>query len=380
MATLTAPGAARDLPRGPHRFLAELEGASPVGFVPPSWFAPVMGTGIVAVALVSLPFAVPGLRPVALAFWLLAAALLLMATAATVAHHVRHPRVARGHLQDPVLAHFYGAPAMALMTVGAGAVLVGSDLIGSRVALGLDVVLWTAGTLLGLVTAVLVPLVAITRHDVGLDEACGGWLMPVVPPMVSAATGALIVARAPAGAAQVGLLVACYALGALALVASVAVTVLILRRLVRHGTGSAAAVPTWWIVLGWLGQSVTATHLLGDLAPGVLPGASGRVLPGLALGYGVPALGLALLWLAFVVVTTARTARRRLPFTLSWWSFTFPVGTVVTGTSGLAVLTGLQALQVLAGLLMLLLLAAWVVVAARTAHGVYVGRLLRVPA
>ncbi|MCW2618235.1 MAG: C4-dicarboxylate transporter, partial [Modestobacter sp.] len=32
-----------------------------------------------------------------------------------------------------------------------------------------------------------------------------------------------------------------------------------------------------------------------------------------------------------------RTARQHLPFSLTWWSFTFPVGTVVTGTSGLAV-------------------------------------------
>lgn len=361
------------------RFLAELGGASPVGFIGPNWFASVMGTGIVAVALVNLPFAAPGARTVALGFWLLAAVLLVGVGAATVAHHVRHPAVARGHLLDPVLSHFYGAPAMALMTVGAGAVLVGSDLVGTDVALGLDVVLWTAGTLLGLATAVVVPYLAMTRHEGRDDAAFGGWLMPIVPAMVSAATGALLVPHVPAGQARETLLLACYALFGLTLLTSVLVTAAIWNRLVRHGTGPAAAVPTTWIVLGWVGQSITAAHSLGGLAPGVLPAPYGRGFEALALVYGVPVWGFGMLWLALAVVLTVRTARRHLPFSLTWWSFTFPVGTLVTGTSALAVTTGLVVLQVAAGLLMLLLAGAWGLVATRTAHGVYVGRLLRAP-
>lgn len=360
-------------------FLSELGGASPVGFVGPNWFASVMGTGIVAVALVQLPFTVPGTRLVALGFWLLAALLLVAVSVATVAHHVRHPAVARGHLDDPVLAHFYGAPAMALTTVGAGAVLVGSDLVGDRFALGLDVVLWTGGTLLGLATAVVVPVVAITRHEVADDAATGGWLMPVVPAMVSATTGALLVPHLPAGEARETLLLACYAMFGVTLVAGLLVAASLWGRLVRHGTGPAAAVPTTWIVLGFLGQSVTATHHLGALAPEVLPAPYGGAFEALGLVYGVPVWGFAMLWLAIAVAITVRTARRHLPFSLTWWSFTFPVGTLVTGTSGLADVTGLVVLRVAAGLLVLLLLVAWTVVAVRTAHGVHGGRLLRAP-
>jgi tellurite resistance protein TehA-like permease len=79
------------------------------------------------------------------------------------------------------MSHFYGAPAMALMPVGAGAMLVGSRLIGMPAAVGVDAALWTAGTLLGLWTAVAVPFEAFTSHDTRLDSAFGGWLMPIVP-------------------------------------------------------------------------------------------------------------------------------------------------------------------------------------------------------
>jgi tellurite resistance protein TehA-like permease len=71
----------------------------------------------------------------------------------------------------------------------------------------------------------------------------------------------------------------------------------------------------------------------------------------------------------------SRPARTGLPFTLAWWSFTFPVGTVVTGTGQLAVRTGVTALSWLAALLFGCLLLAWLTVAARTVDGLCRGRL-----
>ena len=97
------------------------------------------------------------------------------------------------------MAHFYGAAPMALLTVGSGALLVGKDLIGERLAVDLDWVLWTAGTLGGLFTAVTIPFLMFTQLNVEPDAAFGGWLMPVVPPMVSAASGALLIPHMAAG-------------------------------------------------------------------------------------------------------------------------------------------------------------------------------------
>jgi tellurite resistance protein TehA-like permease len=54
------------------------------------------------------------------------------------------------------------------------------------------------------------------------------------------------------------------------------------------------------------------------------------------------------------------------------------VGTVVTGTSGLAARTGSAAVAALAVLLYAALVAAWAVVAVRTARGLRRGSLLKV--
>ncbi|GAB3940961.1 hypothetical protein GCM10027614_25470 [Micromonospora vulcania] len=154
----------------------------------PNWYASIMGTSIVAIAAATLPVHVVGLRAAVTVVWALAAFLLVALTAAWAVHWTRYPATARAHAENPVMAGFWGAPAMATMTVGAGTLLLGRDWIGLPAAVAVDTVLWVGGTLLGLVTSVWIPYKMMTSHRVAPDAAFGGWLMPVVPPMVSAAT------------------------------------------------------------------------------------------------------------------------------------------------------------------------------------------------
>lgn len=345
----------------------------------PNWFATVMGTGIVANAAVTLPLDVPGLRGAAVAVWLLAAVLLLAVSTATAALWTRRRDIARGHVADPAMILFYGTPPMALLTVGAGAVVHGPHLIGTPAALAAGTILWILGTLTGLATTVAVPYAMITRHRPGLDTVSATWLLPVVPPMVSAATGPLLIPHAGGHEARLALLLACYAMFGISLVATLALLPLIWARLLLHGTGPAVAVPTLFIVLGPLGQSATAAHTLGAVAGGVLPGHLGQACEVFGVLYGVPVLGSALAWLALAGALLARARRRGLAFAMTWWSLTFPVGTCVTAASGLADQTGSETLRWVAVALFLLLTAAWAVVGTRTARGCLSGRLLRTP-
>ena len=96
-----------------------------LGNIGPNWFASVMGTGIVATAGATLPIHVVGLRGFAEVVWVFAAVMLAVLVIVVGGHWLRNPTVARTHARNPQMAHFYGAAPMALMTVGAGAVLVG---------------------------------------------------------------------------------------------------------------------------------------------------------------------------------------------------------------------------------------------------------------
>jgi len=269
---------------------------------------------------------------------------------------------------------------MALMTVGAGAVLVGGDLIGRRLAIDLDWVLWTAGTAGGLFTAVSIPFLMFTQLRVEPDAAFGGWLMPVVPPMVSAATGALLLPHMPPGTGRETMLYGCYAMFGLSLIASLNIIAMIWSRLVLYGTSGSARVPTLWIVLGPLGQSITAAGLLGTAAAtGAVDHQLAGAMNDFAVIFGVPVWGFAVLWIALAASLTVRTLRRGMPFALTWWSLTFPVGTFVTGTSQLAAHTHLPAFRVVRAVAYVGLLLTWILVTARTTRGSLRGNLLTVP-
>ena len=341
----------------------------------PNWFASVMGTGIVANAAALLPIHVPGLRALAVAVWLLAALLLVLLTVATAVHWLRFPDDARRHHHDPAMAPFYGAPPMALLTVGAGALLVGRSIVGLEAAVRIDEILWTLGTITGLLSTIAIPYLAFTEFKLTLNDTYATWLMPVVPPMVSAATGAALIAHLPAGQPRLTLLLACYAMFGISLLASLITITLLWGRLAFHGPGPARLVPTLWIVLGPLGQSVTAAGLLGVAASGTVSSVYRDAMRAMSVLYGVPVWGFAMIWLAIATAITLRTAREHLPFSLTWWSFTFPVGTVVTGTSVLAAATQADFLRYASLGLYALLLIAWLTAAANTARGAISGRL-----
>ncbi|MEU8464985.1 TDT family transporter [Streptomyces sp. NPDC029003] len=335
-----------------------------------------MGTAIVANAGATLPYQVPGQRVACQALWALSAVALAVLLTARAGHWLHHRDQARAHLLDPTVAPFYGCLSMALLAVGGGTLIVGKDLIGEHAAVVADTVLFTAGTAIGLVMAVVVPYLMVVRHKVEAAQASPVWLLPVVAPMVSAALGPLLVAHLPAGQPREAMLLACYALFGASLLATLLLLPLIFGRLIVTGPLPLVMTPALFLVLGPLGQSTTAVNQLADVAPHAIAAPYANALAGFAVVYGVPVMGFALLWLALAGAMLVRAARAGMPFAMTWWALTFPVGTCVTGAAGLARHTGLDAFAWLAAALFLGLLAGWLLAAAHTLRGLSTGRLL----
>ncbi|MFH8632999.1 TDT family transporter [Streptomyces lydicus] len=352
----------------------------PLSRLGPNWYAAVMGTAIVANAGAALPLTAPGLRTGYRLVWALSALLLLTLLAARAGHWLRHGDQARRDLLDPAVAPFHGCLAMALLAVGGGTLAVGRDVIGEPAALATDVVLWTAGTLTGLVAAAAIPYLMVTRHRIEPGSATPVWILPLVAPMVSAALGPALVPHLPPGQGRQALLLACYALFGMSLLATLLVLPMVLSRLIHHGPLPLALTPTLFLVLGPLGQSTTAVSNLASAAPGAVDAPTAHAMGAFAVLYGVPVTGFALLWLVLATALVVRAARNGMGFAMTWWGFTFPLGTCVTGAAGLARHTGLDAFTWLAVALFAALVAAVAVTASRTASGLLRGRLLAPPA
>lgn len=361
------------------RHLGPIPRLGTVRHLGPNWYSAVMGTAAVATAGAGLPFHVPGLRPLCTAVWALSLLLLLALLGARAWHWTHHRDQARAHLLDPAMAPFYGCLSMALLAVGGGALTVGRDWIGSAAAVALDAVLFVAGTAIGLAAAVAVPYLMAVRHRIEPSQATPVWLLPLVAPMVSAALGPLLVPHLPPGQARETLLLACVAMFGLSLLATLLMLPLVFARLITGGPLPLALTPTLFLVLGPLGQSTTAVGAFADVAPGVVPAPYSEGFGILAVLYGVPVMGFALLWFGLATAHVVRARRHGMGFAMTWWAFTFPVGTCVTGAAALARHTGLVVYEGLAVGLYAVLVVAWAAAAVHTARGLLSGALLAAP-
>lgn len=361
------------------RHLGPIRRLGTVRHLGPNWYSAVMGTAAVATAGAALPLRVPGLRPLCTAVWALSLLLLLTLLGARARHWTHHRDHARAHLLDPAMAPFYGCLSMALLAVGGGALTVGRDWIGGTAAVALDAVLFVAGTAIGLAAAVAVPYLMAVRHRIEPSQATPVWLLPLVAPMVSAALGPLLVQHLPPGQARETLLLACVAMFGLSLLATLLMLPLVFARLITGGPLPLALTPTLFLVLGPLGQSTTAVGAFADVAPGVVPAPYSEGFGILAVLYGVPVMGFALLWFGLAGAHVVRARRHGMGFAMTWWAFTFPVGTCVTGAAALARHTGLVAYEGLSVGLYAVLVVAWAAAAVHTARGLFSGALLAAP-
>ncbi|MDH6580401.1 C4-dicarboxylate ABC transporter [Kitasatospora sp. MAP5-34] len=341
----------------------------------PNWYAAVMGTAIVANGAAALPVRLPGLIGFAELVWALAAAALVLLIAGRAVHLTRHRATARTQLlDDPATAVFYGCPPMALLAVGFGTLAVGSRVIGTGPAVAIDLVLWGTGALYAVAVAAGIPYLMISRHRVSPLEANPTWLLPVVAPVVAGALGPALIPHLP-GQWQAAMLYGCCLLLGAGMLATLVLLPVVLTGLLHSKLPALVLTPSLFLVLGPLGQSTTAVNQLADATKSVLPGAAGAALAAAVL-YGLAAMGFALLWLLVAGAANLRALRAEMPFAMTWWAFTFPVGTMVTGSAGLARHTGFGGFTALAVALFALLLATWATAAVRTVSGLISGRLL----
>ncbi len=135
-------------------------------------------------------------------------------------------------------------------------------------------------------------------------------------------------------------------------------------RLVYHKVPASPLVPTMWIVVGPLGQSIAGMIALGAAARSVCWGRPRGRGPCLRRsGLGIRDV------LARDGPRRDAAALKHLPFTLGWWAFTFPLGVLISGTNALFTVTPAPMFAASSALLLLLLATTWSVVAVRTLHG-----------
>ncbi len=302
----------------------------------PVWFGSVMGTGILATLLGREASHTPALLAPATALLAVGILLLLGLSAGFGARVVRDRAAFTATLRDLAILPTWGTVAMGMLSIGSAALTVLPQL-GARTStsgparwvVDLAALSWVAGTGLGVVTAFGFSAVVLGRR---LGSPCPAWGLSVVPPMVSATTGAALVPQLPTTTGQLTMLVAAVGCFFLSLFLGGLVFAISYHHHWRVAALPIPASASAWIPLGIVGQSMAAAQVIAVQSTPLLTPTTAAAVRGLADTYGYVMLALSLPVMAYAVSRTARGFEARMPFTPGWWALTFPLGTVALGT------------------------------------------------
>lgn len=329
----------------------------------PSWFAAVMGTGVLALGAAFLGHAFPPLASVGVALhWFNVALFLVLLLPWTLRWFHARPQAA-GALVHPVVSSFIPTVAIAVLVLSVQFIQIDK---APQVALPL----WWLGAALAFGFSFLILFKQFLGEQVMLDHVTPGMFIPPVGLVVIPVAGVPL-ALATGGAMQGWILLFCYiglGSGALLWLALQAITMF---RFVLHKPIPGPMVPTFWINLGPLGVMPISLIALAEASPFIVDKAPFHVAALLLWGFGA-------WWLCMAALLTYSYWRRgQLPFALSWWAFTFPTGAFAIASFKLSTVLPLPGTFGL-GLVALGLLAMfWSVTLVRSVRGAMDGSLFQ---
>ncbi|WP_367306013.1 C4-dicarboxylate ABC transporter [Alicyclobacillus acidocaldarius] len=344
-----------------------------------NWFTTVMGIGIVAALTYTSPIHLPFQHAVGEILFICVNVVFVFAFVMWILRWLLTPDAAIDDFRHPGRALFYGAFAMGINVVGNDYFLIGTHMMPKHTAIAISFAIWLAGVAASVFSVIVVPYLLFTEHKVERDETVASWLIPLVPPIVAAATGTNLIPYAGGPGAQFSMAAGILALFGMTFFLFIMTSALVYSRLVFHRRLSGQEAPTLWIEIGPIGMAMgtfcgiplNAPHVFGPYFGG---------LRDLGAVFSIAMWGVGVWWILLSALYTFLHLTPKgdgLPFHLGWWSYVFPIGSFTNGTYALHRLLGHPFFAV-AGLVQLgILWLCFAIVIVRTVHGVAAGHLIQ---
>lgn len=342
-----------------------------------NWFTVVMGIGIVAALTYTSPLPIPGLHSIGVTFFLLANIVFIIALGLWSWRWIRHTDEALKDFSDPGKILFYGALAMSISVIGNDYLVIGRHLLTPTTAILISKILWLCGVVVALFSVVIVPYLLFVSHEVSLEDTHASWLIPVVPPIVAAATGAKLIPYWSTSTWQFFFTILILAMFGMTFFLFMMISNLYYSRLIYSGKIAGSFVPSIWIVIGPIGMSMTLFSTLPLVTQPFLETWNAG-FSALGVIFAISMWGVGIWWIVIAsLYSLLHLAKEsRIPFSLGWWSYVFPLGSFTTGTYALNDLLGGSFFAVAGFIQFMALIAFFSLVLSKTLIGVFNGSLL----
>jgi tellurite resistance protein TehA-like permease len=281
-------------------------------------------------------------------------------------------------LYHPSQALFLGTFAMGFATIVNMCALSLAPAWGFKFAI-FTWVLWWIDSVISVVICIGLPFLQFTRHTQSLDQITGIWLLPVVSPIVSAASGGIVAGILPPSHARLTIIVS-YIQWGMGFGLAFMILALYYARLAIYKIPPATIIVSAFLPLGPCGQGAfgllqlsSALYNLSKEGQGGLTANSedANIIATAIYGISIPIAlclwGLGLAWLVLAVSSLFDLwLVSNLKFNLGWWGFTFPLGVFCTATTQFGKELDSTGFKVLGTVLSVLEIILWLFIAFMT--------------
>lgn len=280
-------------------------------------------------------------------------------------------------LYHPSQALFLGTFAMGFATIVNMCALSAVPAWGSGFAT-FTWVLWWIDSVISVAICLGLPFLQFTRHSQSLDQITGIWLLPVVSPIVSAASGGILAQVLSPEHARLTIIVS-YIQWGMGFGLALMIMTLYYARLAIYKIPPATIIVSAFLPLGPCGQGAFAIlklssslYQLSKAGQGGLTTQDDAVVIATAIyGVSIPIAlaiwGLGLFWLVLAVWSLFDLwLVSALRFNIGWWGFTFPLGVFCTATTQFGKELDSTGFKVLGTVLSVIEVILWLFIAGRT--------------
>ena len=344
-----------------------------------------MGTGIVSLLFIAIPFKADWLYWLSVIFFGLNTVLFLSVFAISILRYTLYPEIWAVMIADSTNSLFLGTVPMGFATLVESWIFLCIPYWGSW-AVTFAWVCWMIDCVVALaVTFSLTVLLISTSHQQALDRITAAQLLPIAATIVASGTGAEIAKVLPDAENALGTLLTSYVMWGMATPLAMTVLVMYYQRLALHKLPPREIVVSSFLPLGPLGMGGYTIMYLGSVSRTVfsktqffhdLP-IAGDVFHILGIFIALIMWGFGLTWLCFALATIYQS--RPFPFNMGWWGFTFPLGVFAVSTIEFGIEMPSLFFMVLGTVFSIAVILLWCIVAVGTVRGAWDGRLFHAP-
>lgn len=344
-----------------------------------------MGTGIVSLLLIAIPFKSAWLYWLSVIFFALNALLFTCAFAISLFRYLAYPGIWSVMIADSVNSLFLGTIPMGFATLISAWCALCIPYWGPW-AVTVAWVCWMVDSVVAVAVTISLPVLLISAsHQQALDRITAVQLLPIAASIVAAGTGARVAEHLDDPGNALGTLLASYVMWGMATPLAGTVLIMYWQRLALHKLPPREIIVSSFLPLGPLGMGGYSIVYLGHVSRRVFPATqffsdlpvAGDIffIMGVFLALIMWAFGLT--WLCFALASIYKS--RPFPFNMAWWGFTFPLGTMTLSTMEFGNIFPSMFFKVLGTIFAIAVVLLWCVVAVGTIRGAWSGRLFHAP-